>query len=92
MAEFCLECLRELDEINYKEKDFIISKDLDLCEGCGEWKHVVEIARITYYKRKFRLLINFFNFLYKCLIVILKILFLPILYVIYKKIKKSEQA
>ena len=92
MAEFCFECLCELDETNYKKRDFIISKDLDLCEGCGEWKHVVEIARITYYKRKFRLFIKFFDFLCKCLIVILKILFLQILYVIYKKIKKPEQA
>lgn len=41
MAEFCLDCLRKLDGINYKDDEFEISTELDLCEGCGEWKHVV---------------------------------------------------
>lgn len=41
MAEFCLECWNWLNRRNDPEKDYIISKDLDLCEGCGEWKHVI---------------------------------------------------
>ena len=41
MAEFCLDCLREMDGRNYDEADFVLSDDLDLCEGCGQWKHVV---------------------------------------------------
>lgn len=45
MAEFCLECLRELDGEDYTERDFIISKDLDFCEGCGRMRYVVVVAR-----------------------------------------------
>jgi flavoprotein len=42
MAEFCLPCLNKLDKLSLKEKDVKLSKELDLCEGCGEWKRVVE--------------------------------------------------
>lgn len=35
MAEFCLDCLRELDGINYNETEFYVSDELELCEGCG---------------------------------------------------------
>ena len=67
MAEFCFDCLCKLDEKKYKKIMFIISKDLDYCEGCGEWKHVVSVARIYYYKRKIRLFLisiaSFFCFL-----------------------------
>ena len=45
MAEFCFDCLQKLDGCLYDPKDFIISDDLDLCEGCGEWKHVVVVRR-----------------------------------------------
>lgn len=45
MAEFCLDCLRELDGINYNETEFYVSDELELCEGCGEWKHVVIALR-----------------------------------------------
>ena len=55
MAEFCLECWNRINETNDDESKFFISKDLDLCEGCGEWKHVVEIDRKSYYRRRFRI-------------------------------------
>lgn len=47
MAEYCLECLGKLDHTQYTERDFILSgeDDLDLCEGCGEWKRVVIVKR-----------------------------------------------
>ena len=41
MAEFCLDCLRRIDQRDYKEENVIVSRDLELCEGCGEWKQVV---------------------------------------------------
>ena len=41
MAEFCLDCLIRISKSNYTEKDFTLSKYLDLCEGCGEMKKVV---------------------------------------------------
>lgn len=49
MAEFCLECWNELNGTNDSEKEYIMSKDLDLCEGCGEWKRVIVAERKIYY-------------------------------------------
>ncbi len=45
MAEFCLECMRKLDGRDYPEDAFVLSKELDLCEGCGQWKRVVVVPR-----------------------------------------------
>ncbi len=41
MAEFCLECLNKMNQMNLSEKDVVLSDDLDLCESCGEMKYVV---------------------------------------------------
>ncbi len=46
MAEFCLDCWNKLNGTCDTEDDWVISKDLDLCEGCGQWKHVVEKPRV----------------------------------------------
>lgn len=45
MAEFCLECLSRLDGRHYNKTDFVLSDDLDFCEGCGQWKHIVVVRR-----------------------------------------------
>ena len=43
IAEFCFDCYKKHLDKSAKREDFIISKDddLDLCEGCGEYKPVV---------------------------------------------------
>ena len=41
MAEFCLTCWNNMHNTSLKEKDFVISKELDLCEGCGKMKFVI---------------------------------------------------
>lgn len=41
MAEFCRECFFKTFEVDLKKKKIILSKDLELCETCGEWKNVV---------------------------------------------------
>lgn len=46
MAEFCRECFIKTfrptqDEINR----IVMTKEIDLCEGCGEWKPVVSYLR-----------------------------------------------
>lgn len=41
MAEFCLTCWNKMYKTNDDESKFILSKELDFCEGCGEWKHVI---------------------------------------------------
>lgn len=39
-----MDCLRKLDGKPYALKEFELSSGLELCEGCGQWKHVI-IAR-----------------------------------------------
>lgn len=41
MAEFCLECWNTLHNTKHTEDEFVLSKELDLCEGCGELRHVI---------------------------------------------------
>ena len=90
MAEFCLECFNIINETNDNEDKYIMSEDLDLCEGCGKWKNVVVCTRRAYYLRKYRLIL----FPFKVIILILYILwrFFIIPYTIYKsmKIKKKD--
>ena len=38
------------------ESDYIISKDLDLCEGCGKWTHVIIVEK-QYYKLRIKRII-----------------------------------
>lgn len=58
MSEICLKCLNELLGTNYSKRKFIISKDLDLCEECGEWKNIVVARKKGYFWRRSRLLFN----------------------------------
>ncbi len=41
MAEFCIDCWNKMNNSNYAKNNFVVSDRLDLCEGCGEYKHVV---------------------------------------------------
>lgn len=34
MAEFCLECFNKMFNTNYEEKDVVLEKIPELCEGC----------------------------------------------------------
>ena len=45
MADFCFECWNRLNENQCRKKDFVLSKDTDLCEGCGKYKQVIERER-----------------------------------------------
>ncbi len=57
MAEFCLDCWNKINKSKDDEKKYILSKDLDLCEGCGEWKHVVIRKRKGIMKSLFTIVI-----------------------------------
>ncbi len=71
MAEFCLDCLNKRNNTNYTKREFVISKELNLCEGCGELKHVIIAKRgIHYYMWKVRYLILPFW-------IVLRLLYLP---------------
>ncbi len=41
MAELCLDCWNKLTNSQYRPQCFLLSKELDLCEECGEWKPVI---------------------------------------------------
>jgi len=41
MAEFCLDCLNKMMGTNDPPGKYIISKEPDLCEGCGQFKPVI---------------------------------------------------
>ena len=45
MAEFCAECFSKIFDEKVTERNYILSKDFDLCEECGEWKRVVVRVR-----------------------------------------------
>ena len=57
MAEFCLDCWNAIMETNHTEKQFLLSKGLDFCEECGQWKHVIIRVKLSYrIKEKLKLL------------------------------------
>lgn len=41
MAEFCLDCFKRLFTDDYTDDQIIVSDDLDICEGCADFKQVV---------------------------------------------------
>lgn len=88
MAEFCLECWKKLNEAT-DDKNYILSKDLDFCEGCGEWKPVVVTERRFYYHRQFNRIIFPFFLLFKIIYVLWRLLILP--YLIFKYIRLNKQ-
>lgn len=48
MSELCLECLNQLMGTNDPPQKYIISRNEDLCEECGEWKPVVIAIKRRY--------------------------------------------
>jgi len=42
MAEFCLDCWNELNHTCCTERDVVISREPELCEGCGRLRPVIE--------------------------------------------------
>ena len=81
MAETCLECWNKENLSNDKPGKYILSEELELCEGCGEYKHTIVMYRSAYYRRKFRYILFPFE-------IIFRILRIP--YVIYC-IRKSDK-
>ena len=45
MAEFCLDRWNELNDRKDTERDVVLSDEVDLCEGCGEYRRVVVTMR-----------------------------------------------
>lgn len=45
MAEFCLKCWNKMNKTHETERDWVLSDELDLCEGCGQICRVIEKER-----------------------------------------------
>ncbi len=82
MAEFCYECYKKLHKSAGNKSDYVISWGYDLCEGCGEIKHVVTGRRPKYfafYGSSFLLLpFLIVGFVFYCLIKLIKHIHLKI--------------
>ena len=51
MAEFCLACWNRINKMNDPPVKYIFTNELELCEGCGEWKRVIITTCSSYYYR-----------------------------------------
>lgn len=45
MTGLCVDCWNRIHSMDLKEEDVMVCKDL--CNGCGEWRHVVVIHKNT---------------------------------------------
>lgn len=54
MADFCLDCWNKINKTNDSGRKYILTEDLELCEGCGEWKRVIIAKRNSYYMYELR--------------------------------------
>ena len=85
MAEFCLDCWNKLNNTNDSEKIYKLSKDKELCEGCGEVKNIIIMTQKAYYLRKYRVFLFPFKCIYVILYVLFRLLILPYLIFKYRK-------
>ena len=89
MAEICLDCWNEMNETEDSEEKYIMSKELDLCECCGQWKSVIIMERKAYYMYKFRYIILPFRIIFNILYIIWRLLILP--YLLFKYFKSDNK-
>lgn len=87
MAEFCLDCWNELNETNDPPEQYIISKYFTLCEGCGEYKHVILAEHEYFYSDAFKYFLLPLEGFCLLIYVLWQILILP--YLIYKYYKSK---
>ncbi len=89
MATFCLDCLNRMNQTNDSEKMYVISKHLELCEGCGKLKRVVIMKRQNIFLRILTYFILILRIIFRAICLLLKLLLSPI-FLIYKKIGDKD--
>lgn len=87
MAEFCVQCWNRINGTDDPPSKFIISKDLQLCEGCGEFKNIVIMERLCDHTDKFQLIAFPLKAVYILLFVLWRILIFP--YSFYKYMRNK---
>lgn len=90
MAEICLDCWNKINETEDDAKKYILSKEFDLCEECGEWKPVIIMERRAYYMRKFRFFILPFKIIYYVFYILWRLLTLPFFLFQNSKLKNNH--
>ena len=85
MAEFCLECFRKINGSECEKHKYVLTKELNFCEECGELKNTVFMERKCYYLQKFRFILFPFKAVFILIYILLSLLFLPYLWYKYKK-------
>ncbi len=53
MSEFCLDCWNRINKTHDTEKEWVLSQEPDLCEGCGKYLPVIVTQRKGVAKLKF---------------------------------------
>ena len=51
MAEFCPDCWNSINGFDEPPEAYVLSREYELCEGCGEWKQVIVRKRNSYILR-----------------------------------------
>ena len=46
MAEFCLDCWNKINETQDSKWRYVLSRDKDFCEECGQYKQVIVVERL----------------------------------------------
>ncbi len=59
MAEFCWDCWRQINETTESKDRYSMSRELELCEHCGQYKHVVVKER--FWSRMQKVLVSIKN-------------------------------
>lgn len=77
MADFCVDCWNKINKTNYKPRKFMLSKELYLCEECGNYKHIILNERKYYYMYKFRIIICIFKIITFPLYILWRIILIP---------------
>ena len=54
MAEYCLECFNEINDIKLFEREVKFSRNLNLCEGCIQRKLVIVRIKRRGWRRIFK--------------------------------------
>ena len=76
MAEFCYKCFCEFWGVYPNESELVFTKELDLCEGCGNYKKTVVAYKKDFFIYRLRRLIT----ATKIISAILLLPFYPIIY------------
>lgn len=88
MAEIYYSCWNRINGKHDPPKKYKMSRDIELCEECGRWTHVIISERKSYYFHKFRMFLLPFKIVWFLFYMIGQIFLCPYRIYTYKKTKK----